>query len=200
MKFLNNRPRPPRHPAVIDTFGADPASTPRRHNEAHARSHARRPGMKTAAALTAIVSIALTVWAVQQPQAHHPAADPVTTAHPPTSAGTTEPDECRADPGDQDSGEGVVKAFEFAYYVTRSADQARKLAAPTSSVQAADALQAVINDLPPGTTYCLHTTAIAADVYLVVLSERRPGQQVQQWTQTVTTKQLDGRWYVDVFK
>ncbi|WP_063045012.1 hypothetical protein [Nocardia pseudovaccinii] len=188
---------------MIDTLGAAPASTtPRPADEdTDTGHHARRPGIKTAAVLTMMVAFGLTVWALRDPGTQPSAVpDSATTAHPPTSTSATAADGCGADPGDQNSSEAVIQAFEYAYYVARSGERARALATPTSSVQPAEALQAVIDAIPPATTYCLHTTAITGDVFLAVLSEKRPDQPPQQWTQTITTKQIDGRWYVDVFK
>lgn len=204
MNLLNSRRRPPRHPAVIDTLGPATAShfvrkAPQRTGSRRRVPRFRRKSLAVVATLL-LAGLTLTIWATRPPHSTPTTSGAVTTAHPPTSNATPHTDECRADPGDQNSGEAAIRAFEYAYYVGRSGEQARKLATPTSSVQPAEALQKVIDEIPPGTTYCLHITPIGADVYMTVLVENRPGQPPQQWTQTVTTKQLDGRWYVDVFK
>lgn len=109
-------------------------------------------------------------------------------------------DECRADRGDQNSGAGAIAAFNFAYYVSRDGTAARALASPTSTVQPAPDLQRFIDEVPVGTTYCVKSTPIAADnVYLVDLSVMRPNQPAERIVWTVSTVQLDGRWFVDTF-
>ncbi|MFD6677273.1 hypothetical protein ACFWDA_23290 [Rhodococcus zopfii] len=116
-------------------------------------------------------------------------------AEPGASAG-----ECRAERGDQRSGQGVIAAFNYAYYNRRDAVAARELATPTSSVKAAPELQTFIDKLPQGTNYCLRTVELSDGVFLVDLSVMRPDVPVERGTQTVTTAKIDGRWYVDVFK
>ena len=122
--------------------------------------------------------------------ANEPAADP-------------DPDLCRTDPGDQKSGPGAIAAFEHAYYVTRSGDAVRALATPDSPLPQGPAIQtAGIDTVPPGTTHCVRITPVnttdTTGVYTVVLAEMRPGQAPLQWPQTITTKQIDGRWFIDV--
>ncbi|QHG85577.1 hypothetical protein D1O33_24615 (plasmid) [Rhodococcus rhodochrous] len=107
-------------------------------------------------------------------------------------------DECRADRGDQRSGAGVIAAWNYTYYVRRDAIAARALATPNSSVVPAEQLQPFIDAIPVGTNYCVRTKALSPDVYLVDLSELRP-DGVHRITQTVTTAQIDGKWFVDVF-
>ncbi|WP_225730956.1 MULTISPECIES: hypothetical protein [unclassified Nocardia] len=161
--------------------------------------------MKIAAAL-AISVIGLICWILARPAAPGDrdtaapsVAAPSATTPAPAKA-TTGTDGCRAERGDQKSGAGVIAAFQYAYYVTRSGEAARKLATPTSSVQPAEALQGFIDAVPPGTTYCLRIVALAEDVYTTVLSELRPGQQPAQFAQTVTTRKIGDNWFVDVFK
>lgn len=115
-----------------------------------------------------------------------------------TAASPEVDDECRADRGDQNSGAGVIAAWNHAYYVQRSGAAARALATPNSSVVPAEQLQPFIDGLPVGTNYCVRTKALSTDVYLVDLSEMRPEGAVRI-TQTVTTKKIDGKWFVDVF-
>lgn len=119
-------------------------------------------------------------------------------AETPTAPASDLDDECRADRGDQNSGAGVIAAWNYAYYVRRDAVAARALATPNSSVVPAEQLQPFIDAVPVGTNYCVRTKALSEDVYLVDLSELRP-DGVQRITQTVTTQQLDGKWFVDVF-
>lgn len=206
---LPKKPKPDRHPAVIDTLGAATtknASTAR--TSAHAGQARRavrrisRPPNKIAVPL-GILGAALAAAGVFgfTDATTDTSTQPVGTAETavPSSTGPS-PGGCRAEPGDQSTGEAAIRAFEHAYYVTRSGVEARKMAAPSSSVMPAEALQPVIDAIPAATTYCLQTTSIGADAYIVVLTENRPGQQPQKWTQTVTTTQIDGRWYVDQFQ
>lgn len=127
------------------------------------------------------------------------AAAPTTDSSGTTGESTEVGDECRADRGDQKSGPGVIAAWNHAYYSQRDGAAARALATPNSSVVAADELQKFIDEVPEGTSYCVSTTELNGDVYLVDLSELRPGG-VERITQTVTTKKIDGQWFVDVFK
>nr|WP_231913994.1 hypothetical protein [Rhodococcus sp. LB1] len=181
-----------------------------------ARKVALRGGKKIAvAAAVAIAAAGAVGWSVLQPDESAtttPAAPsaaalvelvtPAPTQTPeaaqsPTAASDVG-DECRTDRGDQKSGEGVIAAFEHAYYVTRSGQAARALAAPDSPLPAPEKIQAGIDTVPIGTNYCLRTITISGGHYSVVLSEMRPGQPATQFTQTITTKQIDGRWFVDV--
>ncbi|TQC47418.1 hypothetical protein EEB14_20895 [Rhodococcus sp. WS4] len=107
--------------------------------------------------------------------------------------------ECRADRGDQKSGDGVIAAFNHAYYSQRNGDAARALATPTSSVLPGPELQKVIDAVPVGTNYCLRTIELSDGVYLADLSVMQPAQPVKRGTQTITTQKIDGRWYVDIF-
>lgn len=130
------------------------------------------------------------------------AATPPPLDNEPTPAAEAA-DLCRTDPGDQKSGSGVIAAFEHAYYVARSGDAVRALATPDSPLPQGAAIQtAGIDTVPPGTTHCVRITPVnttdTTGVYTVVLAEMRPGQPPVQWPQTITTKQLDGRWFIDV--
>ncbi|MHA4854757.1 hypothetical protein L1080_035325 [Rhodococcus sp. MSC1_016] len=107
--------------------------------------------------------------------------------------------DCRADRGDQKSGAGAIAAFNFAYYSQRSGEAARALATPNTSVLPGPELQRVIDTVPLGTSYCIRTIELSHGVYLVDLSLMRPDQPLSRGTQTVTTQEIDGRWYVDVF-
>ncbi|ROZ53011.1 hypothetical protein EEB12_28755 [Rhodococcus sp. WS1] len=128
-----------------------------------------------------------------------PILDLPETSTTPTPASSEVDDECRADRGDQNSGAGVIAAWNHAYYIQRNAGAARALATPNSSVVPADQLQGFIDSVPVGTNYCMRAKALSEDVYLVDLSELRP-EGAERITQTVTTKKIDGKWFVDVFK
>jgi hypothetical protein len=128
-------------------------------------------------------------------------APPLSTAPPALAAEPTPETDagaCRADRGDQRSGPGVIAAFEYAYYITRSGAAVRALATSDTSLPPAETIQAGIDTVPTGTTHCVRITPITTDVYSVALAEMRPGQAPAQFPQTITTKNIDGRWFVDV--
>lgn len=106
--------------------------------------------------------------------------------------------QCQSDRGDQKTGTGVIAAFEHAYYVLRSGQAVRALAAPSSPLPTADKIQAGIDTVPLGTNYCLRTIETNDNHYTLVLTEMRPGEPATQFTQTITTTHVAGRWLIDV--
>jgi hypothetical protein len=214
-----------RHPAVIDLLGGTPhgagadtattvtAPTPQPAPKRPRKRESRSPRLRYIAAL--IVVVALLGWFVlrllsgNDERAQERIADETDTSEtaptldvtPPAlaSAPTTEtdPTACRTDPGDQKSGPGVIAAFEHAYYVTRSGTAVRTLTTPDTSLPAKEKIQAGIDTVPIGTTHCVRITAIAAGIYSVALTEMRPDQTPGQFSQTITTKDINGRWFVD---
>jgi hypothetical protein len=91
----------------------------------------------------------------------------------------------------------VIAAFEHAYYVARSGAAVRALATGDTSLPLAEKIQAGIDTVPAGTTHCVRITPITVGVYSVVLAEMRPGGAPSQFPQTITTKNIGGRWFVD---
>ncbi|MFD4785159.1 hypothetical protein ACFWNH_29490 [Rhodococcus qingshengii] len=215
-----------RHPAVVDLLGGTPhgatadttatVSAPKSLTppKLPRKRDSRSPRLHYIAAL--IVVIALLGWFVlrlhsgNDERAQERIADETDTSETATTldvtppalatAPTTEtdPTACRTDPGDQKSGAGVIAAFEHAYYVTRSGTAVRALTTPDTSLPAQEKIQAGIDTVPTGTTHCVRITPIAAGIYSVALTEMRPGQPPAQFPQTITAKELDGRWFVDV--
>ncbi|MFE5790571.1 hypothetical protein [Rhodococcus erythropolis] len=214
-----------RHPAVIDLLGGTPhgagadttttvtAPTPPPAPKRPRKRDSRSPRLRYIAAL--IVVVALLGWFVvyllsgNDERAQAIIADETDTSEtaptldvsPPALASApateTDPTGCRTDPGDQKSGPGVIAAFEHAYYVTRSGTAVRALATPDTSLPAREKIQAGIDTVPTGTAHCVHITPIAAGIYSVALTEMRPGQAPGQFSQTIATKKLDGRWFVE---
>lgn len=212
-----------RHPAVIDLLGGAPmpassgttrtVSSPKPPTppKLPRKRDARSPRLRYVAAL--IVVVALLGWFVQRllsghdERAQERIADVTDTSEtapaldvtpPAPVAAETDATACRTDPGDQKSGAGVIAAFEHAYYVTRSGTAVRALTTPDTSLPAQEKIQAGIDTVPSGTTYCVRSTPIAAGIYSVALTEMRPGQPPAQFPQTITAKELDGRWFVDL--
>ncbi|MFI6166785.1 hypothetical protein ACIBCN_08350 [Nocardia sp. NPDC051052] len=99
------------------------------------------------------------------------------------------------DPGGFDSGPGAIFAFQHAYYVARSGEEARAATTPDASVEPADAIQRGIDAVPAGTTYCVAITPGAfAGQYMVVVTENRPGRTPVTYNpQLVTTTKDEGR-------
>ncbi len=210
-----------RHPAVVDLLGGTPqgagadttvtARTPPTSPKLPRTKDSRSPRLRYVAAL--IVVIALLGWFVlrllsgNDERTQVRIADETDTSEtaptldvtpPAPAAAETDPTACRTDPGDQKSGAGVIAAFEHAYYVTRSGTAVRALTTLDSSLPAKEKIQAGIDTVPTGTTHCVRITPISAGIYSVALTEMRPGQPPSQFPQTITAKEFDGRWFVDV--
>ncbi|WP_214514789.1 hypothetical protein [Rhodococcus sp. WY5] len=212
-----------RHPAVIDLLGGAPmparsgttttVSSPKPPTppKLPRKRDSRSPRLRYVAAL--IVVVALLGWFIlrllsgNDERAQERIADETDTSEtaptldvtpPAPAAAETDATACRTDPGDQKSGAGVIAAFEHAYYVTRSGTAVRALATPDTSLPAKEKIQAGIDTVPTGTAHCVRITSITAEIYSVALTEIRPGQPPAQFPQTITAKELDGRWFVDV--
>ncbi|WP_209448958.1 hypothetical protein [Rhodococcus qingshengii] len=212
-----------RHPAVIDLLGGPPLPTstgtptdvtspqPDKASKPPHQKRSRSPRLRYLAALTVVVALlgwfllhivsgpvaTVSTHLVEESGASNPtlrAAPPALAAEPTPE---TDPGACRTDPGDQKSGPGVIAAFEYAYYITRSGAAVRALTTPDTSLPPAETIQAGIDTVPTGTTHCVRITPITTDVYSVALAEMRPGQAPAQFPQTITTTNIDGRWFVD---
>ncbi len=134
-----------------------------------------------------------------------PSAEPTTTAATTTATATPTAEasiggDCAAERGDQKSGAGVIRAFQYAYYIRRDGAAARALATPTSSVLDAAGLQQNIDAVPAGATYCLAITDVDATIHLARMTVLQPGQPPNSFTQTITTENLDGTWFVATFQ
>ena len=177
----------------------------------------RRVGTKTAIGAVLVLAAAGTVgWTalrVGEPENTTPGAPetpqqpetvtttPAANSDPAESLSATprgDENQCQSDRGDQKTGTGVIAAFEHAYYVLRSGQAVRALAAPSSPLPTADTIQAGIDTVPLGTNYCLRTIETNDNHYTLVLTEMRPGEPATQFTQTITTTHVAGRWLIDV--
>ncbi|GAA5054196.1 hypothetical protein [Nocardia callitridis] len=99
-----------------------------------------------------------------------------------------------ADAGSTDSGPDVVLAFQYAYYVERSAERARAVLAPNAAVAPVEAIQRGIDSVPAGTTHCVRVVRLGANEYSVEVTEYRPGGAAATYSkQTVGTTVIDGR-------
>lgn len=88
--------------------------------------------------------------------------------------------------GDSKSVDGVVMAFEHAYYNERDAKKALSLTSKDSPMVDAKALQEGIDSVPRGTEYCVSITT-TGDEARVELTEARPSAVPETFTQTITT-------------
>ncbi|MGW5451488.1 hypothetical protein [Nocardia sp. NPDC003979] len=80
-------------------------------------------------------------------------------------------------PGGTDSGVSAIMAFQHAYYVARSGDQARTLVAGDAALPTGAQIQSGIDTIPVGTTHCLDITPGAfAGQYFVTITEYRPDE------------------------
>ncbi|WP_062989339.1 hypothetical protein [Nocardia anaemiae] len=117
-------------------------------------------------------------------------------------SGSTSAAECRAErvgdtitgngAGGLDSGPGVIFAFQYAYYVTRSGAATREFVAPNASVSPAGTIQQGIDGIPAGTTHCISITPGASvGQYLVQVTEYRPDStSITYKPQIVTTARV----------
>ncbi|MFX0580871.1 hypothetical protein [Nocardia nepalensis] len=101
------------------------------------------------------------------------------------------------DPGGTSDGPSAILAFERAYYVQRSGFAARGVVADDANVPAADQIQRGINQVPVGTLYCVQITRAGTDAgeahWEVRLTQQRPGEQPQTFTQIITTRTAGNR-------
>ncbi|MGW5570652.1 hypothetical protein ACWEVD_05570 [Nocardia thailandica] len=98
-------------------------------------------------------------------------------------------------PGGTDSGVAAILAFQYAYYVARSGDQAHTLAAPDATIPAGAEIQRGIDTIPIGTSHCLSITPTAtAGQYRVVITEFRPDSAPRIYNaQLVGTAKVNGK-------
>ncbi|MDY6809455.1 MAG: hypothetical protein SW127_10595 [Actinomycetota bacterium] len=101
------------------------------------------------------------------------------------------------DAGDQKTGPGAIKAFNWGYYVERSARAAREVAAP-NAVAREGVLQTFIDQVPEGSTHCLSITDEGNGTYAVVLTEIPPDPDAAPivYPQIIKTIRTDGKVFI----
>lgn len=106
------------------------------------------------------------------------------------------------DAGDSATGPGVIKAFNYSYYVERSGEKARSVVTPTGKPGSAQQMQAGIDRVDPQTLHCLSITDKGAGLYAVQLTEIPPnGTDVKTVHELVQTTTTGGRtWIVSISK
>ncbi|WAC57655.1 hypothetical protein [Gordonia sp. SL306] len=171
----------------------------------------RGPIIGLAAAIV-VVGVAAAV-AVSQSLTGGEVSDTEQAAPPPPSAApsSSTPEDCAStvedgvtsgrDAGGQTSGPGVIKAFNYAYYVQRSASKARAVATP-NAVATRDVMQKYIDQRPPGTRHCLAITANGSHTYSVVLTEipPDPGAVPIVYRQRIQTVDAGGKTWISSIK
>lgn len=203
---------------VVSTTGAagagaatEPAAQPRRRVTMPGRRV--RVLVASAAAVVVVAGVLAAVvgsllsGASENPQPR----DPVAVLGATSSAPPPPADECPEqvdgpvtvgnDEGDQTSGPGVIKAFDYAYYVRRSGEAARAVATPNGVGTTTD-LQKSIDTRPAGTSHCLRITDRGTGLYAVTLTETQPDQaQPTVYRQLIQTVQANGKtWIASISK
>lgn len=167
----------------------------------HGRGHARRPRTVAigAAALSVLTGSAVAL-AVSMSGGIDDGADNFATTSAPltgTSAVVATERACAgltaqivtAGAGDTATVAGVIAAFEFAYYVTRSAEQVLRLTSPQAGL-AHEPLAAAIIALPIGTTHCVGITSIAENTAEVHLVELHPDGRRFDYLQVINVSAI----------
>ncbi|PXX66391.1 hypothetical protein DFR70_103139 [Nocardia tenerifensis] len=97
--------------------------------------------------------------------------------------------------GDTASGPGAILGFQYAFYVERSGERARKFVADdTFNVSTAEIIQKGIDEeVPRGTTHCLRISEMSPGTYAVDLREFRPDGTERLYPQIITTVVRDGK-------
>lgn len=95
-------------------------------------------------------------------------------------------------PGDTATAEGLVLAFEHAYYVRRDAGAAVALVAEDSGIEAGTLAEEGIALLPAGTTHCVDVRLREPGLVAVELTEFRPGRTPIGIHQNVRVERTDG--------
>ncbi|WP_433635579.1 hypothetical protein [Nocardia sp. CA-120079] len=186
------------------------APAPRRVRRFQRRT--ARPGT-TRVVLGAVTSVALIVGAVAafgggaEDGSNKPAAPlaspPALSSLSPSSAEPVDPSACGPSTdagvvrgngaGGTGSGPEAILAFEHAYYVARSGEQARAVVAADAAVSTVERLQTGIDSVPLGTTYCVTVREQSPATFAIELSEMRPGLPKTVYQQQITTTVRDGR-------
>ncbi|MFF0491270.1 hypothetical protein ACFYTQ_19790 [Nocardia sp. NPDC004068] len=206
-------------PTLIDRSGGNPG--PRLRHPRRPRRDNRR-GDKLIAAMVMIglgvVVIAVLLTVIHTGKRAKPAATvtrpvpahtstPAASSAAPTSAapaGSVAADGCEqrrtadivsgTDPGGTGSGPDTILAFERAYYVQRSGFAARAVVADDAKVRTAEEIQRGINQIPVGTRYCVQITRAGDEgQWEVRLTQQKPDEQPQTFTQIITTKTIANR-------
>ncbi|MFD6221209.1 hypothetical protein [Nocardia asteroides] len=99
-------------------------------------------------------------------------------------------------PGDTSSGPAAILGYNYAYYVQRSADRARKFLTAETIVGPGVRLQAGIDAVPAATRHCVTISPLDtfgdAELWAVTVTEYRPQGEPFAPRQIITTRTVDG--------
>ena len=106
-----------------------------------------------------------------------------------------------SDDGNTINGTGAIMAFDYAYYVKRDGEEARKIFNPDADAYNAKYIQRAIDKVPQGTTHSLVITPTRiGEEYQVELTLNLPGAESPAvYSQVFTTEEKDGQFYVKSF-
>ncbi|AYF76241.1 hypothetical protein D7D52_23130 [Nocardia yunnanensis] len=95
-------------------------------------------------------------------------------------------------PGSTKSGTDVILALQNRYYVDRSGTAVRAMFAPDATAPSVEQIQAGIDSIPAGTTYCVQIMPGPFDgQHVMVVSEQHPDASKRTWSpQLVITTQV----------
>ncbi|MBT0568602.1 hypothetical protein [Williamsia sp. CHRR-6] len=173
-------------PPVERTGEPAPDRSSQRRNIRHA---ALAAGGLVALIIVTAVTVAVTLGGIgggdTTPHAIAPEPD-ITSSNTTSAASPVDPNaDCPSatkdnvttgrDAGDYSSGPGVIKKYDYAFYVTRSGDQARDTGAPTANMGTPQAIQTTIDQTPTGTRHCLRIVDSGSGLFDVTLTETPPG-------------------------
>ncbi|MFC4128714.1 hypothetical protein [Nocardia rhizosphaerae] len=170
------------------------------------RSKRRRPP-RWAAPLAASMAGALLIGGGYF-QLRGPAPESAAASSPIGAGSAPAPSRCPAEqvgsriqgngPGGTENGVAAILAFQHAYYVARSGDQARTLVSKNSDLPSGADIQAGIDTIPAGTTHCLSITPAAdAGQYFVEITEFRPDEvPITYNPQLVGTAEVGGKYLI----
>ncbi|WP_336873501.1 hypothetical protein [Rhodococcus qingshengii] len=101
--------------------------------------------------------------------------------------------------GDTESADGVIIAYEYAFFVARDARAMVDLSVPSPTVATEDQLATSINAMPVDTPWCVNITpATDPDKFdVAVRFVEADGTTVTTWNQTMTVlKSAEGQWNI----
>lgn len=198
-------------PATRPAMGSDSDRPAARGSSRALRRGAILLGAVAAAAAVIGAGLVLVLPGTDQPAPRDPVQALTSTPQQSTTGGAAVADaDCPStvrgnvttgrDRGDQTSGVGVVKAFDYAYYVRRDAVAARALGTPAARMGSAQQMQPFIDKRIPGTRHCLSITDEGKGLYTVELTETAPGGGAPTvFRKRVQTTTTDGKsWIVSI--
>lgn len=216
----------PTEPLTQYDYSPDPGRTaPAELRQPKANGVVRR-AVYVSVAVVVVALAAGSLWVFLRGNATHDSQTPdsavaATTSAAASSSGptsSTPADDCPEStaggivrghgPGDQQSGPGVIMAWNYAYYTDRSGAAAKSVTTP-GAVADANVIQQYIDKIPAGTHYCLliepdaPTVSNGPNRFRVTLTEIPPAEKGQDLQpvptvipQTIDTIQVSGKTWI----